>query len=56
MPRKMFEFAQVFCLKVVEELLFKFPNAILIIACYNNVIHINNQVNALPRRGMMKEN
>ena len=43
------------CLKVAEEILFKLPNTILIIVCYNNVVHINNQIDALSRRCMMIE-
>ena len=53
MPRKILVFPQVFCLKVAEDVLFEFLNAILVTTCNDNVIHINNQVNTLSSRGMM---
>ena len=38
------------------EVLFEFLNTILVIACNDNVIHINNQINSLFSRGMMIKN
>ena len=54
--QKILEFPQVFCLKVAEEVLFKFLNTILVTTCNDNVIHINNQVNTLASRSMMIKN
>ena len=38
---------------MAEDVLFEFLNTILVIACNDNVIHKNNQVNILSNRGMM---
>ena len=38
---------------MAEEVLFEFLNTILVTACNDNVIHINNKVNTLFRGGMM---
>ena len=43
-------------MKVVEEVLFEFLNTMLVIACNDNVIYINNQINTLSHRGMMIKN
>ena len=53
---KILEFPQVFGLKVTEEVLFEFLNTILVIACNDNVSHINNQINTLSSKGMMIKN
>ena len=55
MPRKYLSFSKS-CLKVAKEVLFEFLNTNLTIACNNNVIHINNQINTLFCRDMMIEN
>ena len=47
-PYKILEFPQVLSLKVAEEMLFQPLNTIMIIARDNNVINIDNQINALP--------
>ena len=46
-PHKVLEFPQVFFLKLAKEMRLKFSNTILITTYYNDVIHINNQIDAL---------